>query len=174
MDLQRLTAALIFDLEDSYARDRGVNGPHPRPFGSFDYFITGRVVSGVPQLLESPLALKVVRNPTGYGVFFGDMLSRAGNTLRANLLDGTYILRIESQFYQPAERNDIVLPSVFASGSPGPGTLAPWFFDLSPGYAYPFPDSSTLSRGRGPTLLRGTLLAPDGTGIQGAAIQVVG
>jgi hypothetical protein len=173
-EFQRLTAVLIFDLEDSYSRDRGVNGPHPRPIGSLNYFITGRVTGGVPQLFDAPLALKTVRNPTGYSVFFGDVLSRRGDILRANLPDATYILRIESQYYQPAERNDIVLPSVFASGAPGPGTLAPWFFDLSPGYDYPFPDSSTLSRGRGPTLLRGTLFAPDGTGIQGATIQVLG
>jgi hypothetical protein len=173
VEFRRLTATLIFDLEDSYARSRGVAGPHPRPMGSVAYSIIGRTTAGNRQLFAIPLKLAVKRNPSGYDLFFGELAGAPGETLTAGLSDGTYIVRVDSQFYQGAERDDIVVPTAFApKSSDGPGQ--PWFFDLSPNYAYPFPDSSTLPGGLGPTLLRGVVRAFDGTGLAGAAIQVVG
>jgi hypothetical protein len=163
---------VIFDLEDSYARDRGVLGPHPRPIGSVSYLITGQVAAGARQMFVVPLRLITKRNPSGYDLFFGEVVS-AGDTVRAGLPDGTYVVRVEGQFYQPAERDDIVVPSAFAPKTPD-GLKPAWFFDLSPNYAYPFPNSSKLPRGLGPTLLRGVVRAVDGTGVEGATIQVAG
>ena len=173
IEFRRLTAMLIFDLEDSYARARGVRGPHPRPIGEVSYFITGKMANGLAQPFATPLPLKITRNPSGYDLFFGELAAGSGGTAKADLPDGTYIVRVKSQFYQPAERNDIVMPSAFAPKTPN-GLKRPWHFDLSPNYAYPFPDSSMLSRGLGPTLLRGALCAVDGAGMEGATIQVVG
>jgi hypothetical protein len=172
-EFQRLTATLIFDLEDSYARSRGLAGPHPRPMGSVAYSIIGRTTAGSRQLFRTPLKLAVKRNPSGFHLFFGELAGAPGESVAAGLSDGTYIVRVDSQFYQGVERDDIVVPTAFApKTSDGPGQ--PWFFDLSPNYAYPFPDSSTLPGGLGPTLLRGVVRAFDGTGLAGAAIQVVG
>jgi hypothetical protein len=50
--------------------------------------------------------------------------------------------------------------------------VSPYFFDLQPGYSYPFPAESTLGGGLGPTLLRGALLRADGEGIANATLRV--
>jgi hypothetical protein len=173
VEFRRLAVTLIFDLEDSYARSRGVAGPHPRPMGSVAYSIIGRMTAGNRQLFPSPRKLAVKRNPSGYDLFFGELAGAPSETVAAGLSDATYIVRVDGQFYQGAERDDIVVPTAFApKTSDGPGQ--PWFFDLLPNYAYPFPESSTLPGGLGPTLLRGVVRAFDGTGLAGAAIQVVG
>lgn len=161
---RRLAAELIFDLEDRYARDRGVRGRHPRPIGPLTFRATGRVVGGAMQALSPSLELEVGRSPTGYYLFFGTVLL-PGKTRHAHaLVPGTYRVVVESSFYQRLERQDIVVPE----------SDTPYFFDLESGYAYPFPTESTLSGGRGPTLLRGSLHHPGGEGIAGALIRVAG
>lgn len=162
-ELRHLTATLVFDLEDAYARRRGTRGLHPRPIGPVDYRLLGRVVGGVRQDFDHPLPLVIRRNPSGYDLCFGQV-ELPGHTCR-RVPEGTYALRITSPyaFYQPIEQEDIVLPR--------PATA--YAFDLEPGYAYPFP-TETLPGGRGPTLLRGTWLGRDGRGIAGVAVQVVG
>ena len=52
-----------------------------------------------------------------------------GTAGRVDLPPGTYAVRVESQYYQVAERTDIFLPRPDAA----------YFFDLEPGFAYPFP-----------------------------------
>jgi hypothetical protein len=115
--------------------------------------------------------MAVTRNPSGYDLFFGELAEDTGKTVRAGLADGTYIVRVDSRFYQPAERDDVVVPTAFVAKS-GPGQ--PYFFDLSPSYAYPFPETSTVPGGVGPTLLRGAVRAPGGAGVAGTTIEVVG
>jgi hypothetical protein len=83
---------------------------------------------------------------------------------QAALTAGTYVIRVEGQFYQRTERTDIALPTQ--------DTL--YVFDLGPGYAYPFPTESTVPGGQGPTLLRGSVHRPNGEGIAGTTVQVVG
>jgi hypothetical protein len=165
-ELRRQTATLIFDPEDRYARERGVRGSHPRPIGPIKFCLVGRMVGGSRQDFDRPLKLVVGRNASGYYLFFGAIRLADGTSRRDVLADGMYVVRVESRFYQWAEREDIALPM--------PDPEAPYFFDLEPGYAYPFPMESTRPGGRGPTLLRGSLHRPDGHGIARATIQVVG
>lgn len=77
---------------------------------------------------------------------------------------GVYTVRIESRYYQPLEA-DIELPM--------PDRRVPAFFDLAPGYLYPFP-RSRLPGGGGPTLLRGRVVDGAHQGIERITIQVVG
>jgi hypothetical protein len=163
-ELRRQTAILIFDLEDRYARERGVRGRHPRPIGPIKLCVVGRMVGGVRQVIDPSLELVVRRNASGYHLFFGVVRLPDGTSHEAALAAGTYVVRVESRFYQWAEREDIVLPE----------SETPYFFDLEPGYAYPFPSESSLPGGRGPTLLRGSLHRPDGQAIAWVTIQVVG
>src|SRR5712691_1374694 len=163
-ELHRLSATLIFDLEDSYARNRGVRGRHPRPIGPVTFFLVGQMLGGGRQDFAQPLALSVTRNPSGYHLFFGTLELPDGTTYQAALSAGTYVVRVESRFYQQAELEDIEVPDA----------MHPSFFDLAPGYAYPFPTESTLPGGRGPTLLRGSLHYSDGRGIARATLQVAG
>jgi hypothetical protein len=162
-ELRHLTAALIFDLEDGYARRRGVRGLHPRPIGPLVYRLLGRAQDGGTERFEPPLDLRVRRNPSGFDLFFG--LVELPDGTRRTLADGVYALRISSpyQYYQPVELENIALPR--------PDT--PFSVDLEPAAGYPFP-TETLPRFRGPTLLRGVYAGRDGAGIAGATVQVPG
>jgi hypothetical protein len=158
-ELRHLTATLILDLEDRYARERGTRGRHPRPMGPVTYRLLGQITGGQREDFDPPLELVVVRNPSGYDLCFGRTRSSDGPT---RLLDGTYVLRVDSPHYQPVEQQ-VDLPQPAAA----------YFFDLLPSYAYPFP-SETLPGGRGPTLLRGEYLARDGSGVAGVTVLVPG
>lgn len=179
-EFRRLAASLIFNPEDRYAREeRGVRGPHPRPIGPVTYRVVGQVVNGARQDLPEPLELVTQRNASGYHLFFGTVRLQPEGALRQGVLaDGIYVVRVESDFYQPLEL-DVTLPR----------EDTPYFVDLQPGYAYPFPPAhpfrpepgqpfdctdATAPRGRGPTLLRGGLQTHNGQGIRGATVQVVG
>jgi hypothetical protein len=164
VDVRRIAPALVFDLEDRYARDRAARGPHPRPVGPVRIFLAGKVVLGVRQDFPVPYELVTTRNSSGYHIFFGEDRPARGGRRRMGLADGTYVVRVESDFYQAVEREDVVLPS--------PAITVPTLFDLEPGPAYPFPTESTLGRSRGPTLLRGTVRRRDGRGIEGALVEV--
>jgi len=154
-------AAAIFDLEDRYARQRGVRGRHPRPLGKVELRVLGEVDGETLRDFEQPLEMTVVPNPSGFHLFFGEV-RRPGRRGRTFLLGGgTYAVRVESEFYQRAERRDVIMPE----------PAAPYFFDLDPGYCYPFPHCSTLSGGRGPTLLRGGIFDRAGGGVEGVRVE---
>lgn len=163
-DIRRLSATLVFDLEDGFARARGTRGAHPRPFEPVKFLATARFAGNVRQDIDPPLELVVTRNGGGYHLFFGAARQPDGSRRERALDDGRYAVRVEGRFYQPLERSDVVVPT------PGRGLL----YDLRPNYAYPFPPNSTLPGGLGLTLLRGTLHTTDGRGVAGATLQVVG
>lgn len=163
LDVRRVVPTLVFDLEDRFARERGVRGPHPRPVGPVRILLVGRMVLAVRQDFPVPFELVTKRNASGYHVFFGEDRLPGGGRRRMGLANGTWVVRVESDFYQVAEREDVDLPMT-----------VPTLFDLEPGPAYPFPTESTLGRGRGPTLLRGTVRRRDGRGIAGVVVEVPG
>jgi hypothetical protein len=150
----RLTALFILDLVDSFARQRGLSGNHPRPFGPVRVLLTARTpVGGTREVLTPPWELIMVRNESGFDLFFGDFKA-AGGVRRWPLPDGKYELRVESTYYQAA-----VLPVDVSRSAPAPN---PQPTQLAPGFAYPFPT--------GTTLLRGSAQLPDGSGEPGVRI----
>jgi len=163
-EMRTRTATLIFDVEDSFARQAGLAGPHPRPIGQTRFFAVARVVGGVSQPLPKPEELKVVSNSDGYQLLFGTPRPLSG---------GDWVIRVENPFYQVAEIQVTVGVS-FSPGAPSPERLAPYAVGLQAGYAYPFPSSSTVARASGPTLLRGAVRAAGGEGVAGVAVSVAG
>ena len=162
------TASVIFDLEDAFARERAVRGPHPRPIGPLRFFLVGEMVGGVRQDFPSPLELFVVRTPSGYDLFYETVRLADRSSRQWRLPDGVYVMRIatpDTHFYQTVERLDV------AFGNP----RTPFVFsaDLQPGYAYPFPASigSVGSAGFAPSLLRGGVLSTDATGVPDVLVQ---
>lgn len=163
-ELHRLSATAIFDLEDQYARERGIHGPHPRPVGPVKFCLVGRMVGGARQDFDVPRELIVRRNPSGYHLFFNVVRFPDGQTRQSALGDGVYVVRVESRFYQWSEREDIIFPE----------RESPYFYDLAPGFAYPFPTENTHPGGGGPTLLRGSVRRADGRGVARTTVQVLG
>jgi hypothetical protein len=161
--LTKLTAATaIFDLQDRYAKDRGVRGQHPRPLGGVKYWIVARIANNVRTDYANPIRLITVRNPSGYDLFFDQVKLETSATSRLDFAEGSYVLKVDPQFYQRREFQ-IPLPQSDVAHS----------FDLEPSYLYPFPVAS-LRNNSSPTLLRGTLHATNATGIAGVTIEVIG
>ena len=175
---------------------------HPRPIEPVTFWLVGEATGGVPTPYAQPMEMVVVQNPSGYHLFFGEVrLAPSGKTQPGgltsrnsrvddrrrsiNLADGTYSVRVSSPFYQGQVRDDITVPM------PNPNdhsSGAPYFFDLTPGYAYPFPEpdpwrptdlttgcpgpGSTAEWASAPTLLRGSLHTFDGQPLEGATVRV--
>lgn len=156
-----LSATLVFDLVDDYAARRGIRGAHPRPFGEIRLLATAQVIGGVAQPLLDPVELVTRSGPAGYHVFFGDVRLPDGSLRQHLLAAGTYVVRVESTFYQPAERTDIALPR----------PDQPYRFNLKAGYRYPFPVNVDRASA---TLLRGTLYQIGGRGVAGAVVSITG
>jgi hypothetical protein len=175
LELRTVTPVRVFDVVDRFAEFLGTRGRHPRPLDPVRFLLLGRAVPDGRVELDQPLELETRRNDDGYDVFFGRLRRPPGATGGAQLAAGTYAVRVESRSYQPWERNVELL-------HPRP----PVRVNLDPGYDYPFPVVSRPPppgqmppngppRGlRGPTLLRGSVLATDGTGVAGATIRATG
>jgi hypothetical protein len=200
IERRMLTATLIFNLEDSYARERLGPRTHPRPFEPLKFWLLARLAPGVREDYEPPREMIVKLNTSGYHLFFGDEKRpdsatrrdepRQASVRRVDLAAGTYLIRVTSPLYQTVEQ-PIVVPmpnlNIRDPGNPDPAKRDPivqYSFDLRPSYAYPFPDRYPLRQDdpddcledplpgrRGPTLLRGGLHASDGRGIAGATVQ---
>jgi hypothetical protein len=168
------TAVLVFDLEDKFARDRRLHGPHPRPFGPISFYLLGRPAAngGQPQYFEERWKMVMQRNPSGYYLFSDVVRLPDGRKWQARLPAGEYLVRVESLYYRP-EQAAIELP-----GPQDPGeeidveqiNFPSMFFDLLPGYAYPFPQLNGVPGPQSPTLLRGSI--PRITGLDVVGIEV--
>lgn len=161
---RRVTApTLVFDLVDLFLRERRTAGPRPRVRGRVRYRVVATEAGGVRTSLDAPLDMVMTRNTSGYDLWFGEV-TRDGETARRYrpLLPPALVVEIDADRYQRVETLVTALPV------PDP----PRRLALLPGATYEFPTTTTLPGGTGPTLLRGTLRRPDGTGIPGARVRV--
>lgn len=156
-------AVLIFDLEDRFAREWGVRGRHPRPLSAASFRAVERVDGARRQALDPPVRLAVLRNPSGFYLYFGKGLDGPGPAV----IDGTYVIEVEAEGYQSEER-ELELPR----------PAEPVFIDLDPDYRYPFPNAARLMRERPdmvrPTVLRGGVRHTDGRGVEDARVTAEG
>jgi hypothetical protein len=155
LEVRLLTAEFILDLVDDFALRRALAGARPRPMGALRASLTALAPSGgAREVFPTAPELVLLRNPSGFDLFFGGLRWPDGvarRPLRRPLEDGSYELRIESAYYQ-VRSETVTLPRPLSP----PRTL------LLPGFAYPFPD--------GATVLRGTVQAADGQGAEGAVV----
>ena len=166
-------AVQVFDLQDVHARDRGLQGEHPRPVGSMRFLLVGKVIgNNEPDVIAPPLELILRRNPRGYHLFFGQVQVESPAGRRQHRLNsGTYRLHIVSDYYQLCEK-DVIFPME--------NHKVPCSVELKPGYRYPFDnainfsdvDSGGFPAWRGPTLLRGSLYHADGSPIGDATVSL--
>jgi hypothetical protein len=190
---------LIFDVVDRFAQDRvtpgaqprpivtpgtqprpiGTPSVQPRPIGTLRFFLVGRMNGMTREDFVPPWELIVQQNAGGYYLFYGQvMIPGIKSPLRMKFSADQYFARIDSDYYQRAERIKILIPDVKTADS-----LAPYAVDLEPGYAYPFPTTVPVRPGAaanpifgqpGPTLLRGSLHKQNKEAIEGATVEVVG
>lgn len=154
-------AVAVFELVDRYALERGTAGPHPQALGRVRFFAYARRDGRRREPLEPPLELMTRRNPSGFFLFFGQVLTPDGVR---TLEPAVYSVAVRSEYYQGTGRARVPLPP--SDRTP----LGRYRFRLRPGYLYPFPDGSSQPGLEAPTLLRGEVLTPDGRGVANARI----
>lgn len=178
-----LTALLILDLEDAFARSPA--GEPPRPLEPLRFFLTERNIQGTITKYKPPIELEVIRNASGYHLFFGRQKIRgvrgAISTQRLDLPRGQYTLQVTGPFYQTAiETFDLPI-----GNANDPDIIEKYRIKLNASYAYPFPHIYPLGQQpegncsnrhfiprHGPTLLRGVLLNEAGQGVENAFVRV--
>jgi len=163
-EIHRQGATLIFDLKDQFAKERGTREAFPRPFEPIRFFATARGAGPNRRVFKPALELVMRRNHGGYHIFHNLVKQTDGTILRGTLTDDVYDLRIEGNFYQTAERQNVHIPT---------NNLA-LDFDLFPAYTYPFPTDLKPTGGRGFALLRGSVHSTGGLGLANATVSVPG
>jgi hypothetical protein len=159
-EIRHLTATLAFDPVDVFARTRSGPATRPRPLGQIRLRLVAEIVGGARTDLPEPIELQTLSNHEGYVVWFGRVRAADGS-VRAWPSPGQYVVRGEAAYYQSAEVTVDI-----------PRSDVAYSLELAPGPAYPFPAGGLVPRAAGPTLLRGTLEAPDGTAVEGATVEV--
>ncbi len=177
IETRREQPQLILDVGDGFVASRArVVSRRPRPRGQLRARVLAR--STAPAETFSP-AWQLVTTPTPGGVhaWFGrvrpDVLGVPPELDRVGVLQpGTYDVELAAPGYQPAT----VQAAVPAPGMrPSVVTV-----DLQPGPEYRFPDEvgqvsvPAGSRSTGPTLIRGQILALDGSGLAGITVRAPG
>lgn len=181
----QLTATWIFDLEDSFARQLGTRGRHPRPLEPLRFWLVDQQLAPGTPGLPLPIELAVVVNASGYHTFFDDVVLAGGVRRQIGLPAGKYAVRVTSPYYQAATLAGIAVPMPNPLvANPQLAPAPPFHFDLQPGASYPFAGADPLRvadlpspcaagagvEGTGPTLLRGVLFGVDGRPISGATV----
>lgn len=168
------TAVRVFDVVDGFARARGLTGARPRPAAAVRVFLLADHTPGAEQNFDTPPELVLVRDHGGNAVSFGRLRYPNGAVRAVDFRGGPYTLRVRSAFHQVADFADVHIPATADQPEPYPMVL-------DAGYRYPFPRVTTppaVQLGdpavHALTLLRGTVFAPDGTGVADAAVTAPG
>ncbi|GAA4547928.1 carboxypeptidase-like regulatory domain-containing protein [Amycolatopsis samaneae] len=168
------TAVRVFDPVDQFARDRGLEGARPRPIGRVRLFLLADHTPGAERVFPRPPEFVVGRNTHGYVISYGDLRDDGGRVLRHAFGGGPYDLRVTSAFYQTADFTGVSIPAAGAQAEP-------FELLLRPAYGYPFPQTAVppvpdLTGAPPPALalVRGSVLAPDFTGVANARVTAPG
>jgi hypothetical protein len=157
LEYRRIAADFVLDLVDGFALQRGLLGEVPRPFGWVRVLLLSLTPNGeARQVFQPPLELDLVRNTSGHYLFFGRVFRPGYPARRLPLPAGTYELQIKSQFYQPFDLSADLPTALQSPNLPQ--------VELAPNDNYPFLD--------GTTLLRGSVVRTDGTGVAGATVSL--
>jgi len=146
-------------LVDRFAELRRTRESVPPPIPPVHFRLIARREGGIMTPLDPPIALRPKSGPSG-AFLFADEQRIGGAVYR--ITPGRYLLRIESDFYQPAQ-----LETEWPLPQRPPRTVP-----LLPGSAYPFPDLSLSSTRL--TLVRGTVVEEVfGTPVDGVRVEML-
>jgi hypothetical protein len=162
---ERFTHAAVFTLgaRDRFAEARQPANIIPPVLGGATFFVKERVSAPV-LAFEPPLEFVSWRNGSDFFLFSGETRTPGIGGTRV-LAPGRYRWRLETDYYQVDEFVDDWPPAQVYDPAKDRSLL--------PGPAYPFPNLDMKQRDLGVTLVRGTLLTPDGTGIPNVKVKLI-
>lgn len=168
------TATRVFDIIDGFALQRGLDGARPRPIGQVRLFLVADHTPGANQAFATSPELLLTTSASGYSISFGLVRQPDGSQIVGQFGAGPYLLRVRSDNYQVIDFDNVFLPAT--AGQPEPYEMV-----LAPACTYPFPVTATapsIEVGGTPSaalaLLRGAVLAPDGSGVVDATVSAPG
>jgi hypothetical protein len=169
------TAKLVFSLEDQFLRAWLGTTAQSQSLGRVWFWLVSHTANGVETRFDPPRLLHVSQNSSGFHIFFDQEQRKDGSRRNLQLTDGSYRIRLTSEFYQTLEQSIVV-----------PGMDQLFKITLDPNTAYPFPATHPLRleptesctdqrlQRRGLTLLRGSLHTPTGEGLSNAQVEATG
>ena len=167
---------MALSVVDSLARALRMNGEFPPPLGEIRCEIL-EISAPVQRTFDPPRVLYTFRNRSGYVVLDGTYTNSTEPSRRWPLGPGTYRIRVRGDYYQDAELSlqwplPVEARRINVPQQP-PQPNDPGSVELLPGPSYPLPDTSASRFQLGPTILRGSALNPDGTGISAIRAEVI-
>lgn len=174
LETRRSQPQLILDVGDGFVTSRSRQGSRrPRPIGPLRARVLARSTAPV-ETFDPAWTLVTAATPAGVHAWFGrvrpDALGASPELDRVGVLQpGTYDVELAAPGYQLAT----VQAAVPVAGAP-PSVVT---LDLQPGPEYRFRDEvgevnvPAGSHSTGPTLIRGQILALDGSGLAGITVR---
>lgn len=151
------------------------SGRFPPPLGDIECAIVA-ATAPVARRYEPARLLTLLRTRAGYFTFDGSYTNPEDPGRQWTLAPGSYEVRVRSPLYldetfeltwPPAPDRRVRIPKAAADVANLDS------LELRPSAAYPLPDLTLGSSQLGPTLIRGTALAADGTPIEGITAEVL-
>ena len=169
-----LTATRVFDIIDGFALQRGLDGAQPRPIGQVRLLLVADHTPGANRVFATPPELLLTTSASGYSISFGLVRQPDGSQVVEQFGAGPYLLRVRSDNYQVTDFDNVSLPATAAQPEP-------YQMVLAAAYTYPFPVTATApsievggTTSAALALLRGAVLAPDGSGVVDATVTAPG
>lgn len=176
IELFRPSPLLALSVVDSLARALRVRGEFPPPLGEVQCALVA-TTAPVARTFDPPRRLHTFRNASGYLVMDGTFIIASEPHRRWPLGPGTYRVRVSGDYYQDAE---FLLQWPLPDGArrvtvpqQPPQPNDPGSVQLLPSSNYPVPDVTGNRFQLGPTVLRGTALAADGTPHAGIRAEII-
>lgn len=166
------TPHMALSVVDALARALRVGGEFPPLLGDVSCEVL-EATAPAPTRFDPPRALYTFRNRSGYVVTDGTYTETGDSSRRWPLGPGTYRVRLCGELYQDAEFVMLWPPAGDARRIAVPQSAVPDSVALMPSPAYPLPDVTLGQSQLGPTLLRGSVFASDGTPIAGAVVETI-
>ena len=170
------TPRVALSVIDRLSQALHASGSFPPVLGEITCEVT-EATAPVPRVYKPARVLTTFHNRAGYVTFDGSYTNPAEPGREWTLAPGQYLVRIRNELYLNATFNLTWPPAADDRRVRVPKAAADVAnldnVELFPSAAYPMPDL-TLGRNQlGPTIIRGSALAGDGTPIEGIAVEVI-
>ena len=156
---------------DRLAQALRLGGRYPAPLGDIQCEALA-LTEPLARPLDPPRVLSTFLNRAGYLILDGTWRNPEEPERLYPLGAGTYLVRVRGALYQDAEFLLSWPPAEGERRIPIPQPGNPGSVELLPSSAYPLPDLTERLQ-LGPTILRGTAFAADGTPLAGLSAEIV-
>lgn len=156
---------------DALTRALRIAGEFPALLGGVELRIVGQSLPAARRF-EPPRRLQVLRHAGGFLSIDGTW-SAAATDAPLPLAPGTYEVEVRGDYYRTLTFDLVWPPAAGQTRVPLTGGGQPDTLALMPAPHYPLPDGTTSRFQLGPTVIRGAVVAADGTPLAGRRVEAL-